>query len=262
MAAECTVTVEHADPPLVVLAGEVNYESAFHIRDALKLLVECEGKQHVVIDCRFVDFIDSSGIGTIVHVAQRLKRTGGVLRLKSPTAQLVHALQVSGFAEMVEVESPVSRRAKRNGDSIRMPGTWQHVSFCVPLRAERDGIVRRRVTELAESMPFTREELDDIRLAVGEATSNALRHGCRDHENDRLTVRCTGDSEKLCVEIHNPGEPFDADSIPVPNPEFLLEGGMGIFFMKKSMDSVEFHFDETGTTVAMVKYVSKNGEEQ
>jgi serine/threonine-protein kinase RsbW len=104
-------------------------------------------------------------------------------------------------------------------------------------------------------MPFTSDDIDDIRLAVGEAVSNAIRHGCPKNDEDRLTVRCVGDTEKLVVEIHNPGQPFDPDSIPIPDPALLREGGMGIFFMRASMDQVNYNFDETGTTVIMTKFV-------
>ncbi len=243
------------------MSGEVNYETAPRIREAFERLIQ-EGSLRIALDCSSVDFIDSSGIGAIVHEAQVLKKAGGFVTLQSANRQFVHALQVSGFAQLVGLEgnTPAIRSAVRPSASASEGSSrWQKLRFCIPLAADTDGSVRKRVTELAQSMPFTQDEVDDIRLAVGEAVSNAVRHGCRDRHLDKLTVCCTGDAEKLVIEIHNPGEPFDPGAIPDPEPDSLREGGMGIFFMKTAMHDVRYGFDETGTTVTMVKYMG-NGE--
>jgi len=251
----CDVTVKPSEPPTVVVAGEVNYESSSQIKDIVEELWS-KGWSHLYFDCQSVDFIDSSGIGVIVHCARKLRDTGGRLVLLGAKSQLVHALQVSGFADQVDIGS-ISCSVPQEDCLPLGEGVWQQVRFSIPLRADRDGLVRKRVTELAENMPFTREQIDDIRLAVGEAVSNAIRHGCPNKECDRLSVLCIGDRDKLIVEISNPGQPFDPDAIPIPDPANPREGGMGIFFMRASMDEVEYSFDETGTTVRMIKYSRK-----
>ena len=136
-----------------------------------------------------------------------------------------------------------------------MQDAHNQTSFSVPLKVDKDGFVRHRITELAQSMPFGRHQIDDIKLAVGEAVSNAIKYGCPNGDNDCLKVNCVGDHEKLVITIHNPGDPFDPDAVPVPNPENLQEGGMGIFFMRATMDKVEYIFDSTGTTVKLTKYI-------
>ena len=258
--AECTVTIEPGKVPVVVVVGEVNYESAPRIRQALSQL-QLEGHLSLALDCSSVDFIDSSGIGAVVHAAETLRQAGGSLRLRGAAPQLVHALQVSGFAGLLDLqkleESPLCRAAveRRAG----APGIQRQARFSVPLLTDEGGTVRKRVTEIAETMPFSREQIDDIRLAVGEAVANAVRHGRR-NEHDCLTVHCTADSDKLVVRIHNPGKPFNPDAVPLPDPYHVREGGLGIFFMRASMDSVDYSFDKAGTTVTMVKYVCAASE--
>lgn len=257
--ADCVITVEHKDVPLILLAGEVNYESASRINETFEHLRN-EGCLNIGLDCQSVDFIDSSGIGAIVHAAHLLRKLGGSVKLMAAAPQLVHALQVSGFAEMLDFNGEISKMYPEVRRQSTIRSTWQQASLSIPARADMDGTARKRVTEFAESMPFAREQIDDIRLAVGEAVANAIRHGCRDKTNDRLTVRCSGDAEKLVVRISNPGDPFDPDSIPVPNAADLHEGGMGIFFMRSSMDDVSYIFDEYGTTVILTKYLISNGK--
>lgn len=250
---DCSINVKQSNPPVLIVSGEVNYQSAPRIVGTFKRLYD-EGSHEVALDCSAVNFIDSSGIGAIVHAAQAMRKSGGGIRLIAATAQLVHALQVSGFAGLLDMDQSVVAQP-RDERKTANAGAWQQSTLSVPLTADMDGLVRKRVTELAETMPFTQEHIDDIKLAVGEAVSNAIRHGQPTEKNDRLTVRCMGDSEKIVVEIHNPGQPFDPDAVPIPNPNHLREGGMGIFFMRSTMDRVEYSFDETGTTVSLTKYI-------
>lgn len=256
---DCLVNVESGPVPCVVVVGEVNYESSKYISRTFEQLIQ-DGLQDFRLDCQSVDFIDSSGIGAIVHAAQMLRRQGGSLKLTAATPQFIHALQISGFADLLDVGEDVFQPPSAARRQVGNTGGWQRSSFSIPVKADTDGTVRRRVTEFAEAMPFTSEQIDDIRLAVGEAVANAVRHGCCDKESDRLTVRCQGDSEKLIVKITAPGEPFDPDAVPIPDPMLLREGGMGIFFMRKSMDQVSFVFDEAGTTVVMTKFLSLDCE--
>lgn len=253
---DCVVHVEDGDPPVLIVAGEVNYQSAPRIGDALKHL-RTNGAQSLIVDCGAVEFMDSSGIGVVVNAAQALRKAGGGLRLRAAKPQLVHALQVSGLAGLVEIDSIVPMHVGV-GRRIRPDSEARHnTNMSIPLAANMDGVVRRHVSEIAEIMPFTQDQIDDIKLAVGEAVSNAIRHGEASEGNDRLTVRCMGDDKKIVIEIHNPGKSFDPNAVPIPDPNQLKEGGMGIYFMRSTMDRVEYEFDGTGTTVLLTKYIGE-----
>ena len=56
----------------------------------------------------------------------------------------------------------------------------------------------------------------------------------------------------MAFEICDSGPGFDPERVPVPLAEDLNEGGMGLFVMRNSMDSVEFTFHH-GTTVSLRK---------
>lgn len=251
---DCMVTVQSGEPPLIVVVGEVNYESAQDIKQAFEELLR-DGASRIVMDCNSVDFVDSSGIGAIVDWAKKLKKAGGELTLRSATRQLVHALRISGFSDQMIIEPTEADFVEEVMPKLCVNGLRQQARFSIPLPADRDGLIRKRVTELAESMPFTKWQIDDIRLAVGEAVSNAIRHGCSGGEHDRLNVDCTGDDEKLVIKVNYPGGKFDPKAVPIPDPNNPREGGMGIFFMRSAMDMVDYSFDETGTTVIMIKYL-------
>jgi anti-sigma regulatory factor (Ser/Thr protein kinase) len=115
--------------------------------------------------------------------------------------------------------------------------------------------IRRRVGQVAESMPFKEDAVEDIKLAVGEASTNAFRYGCPDGEKSSIQVRAVGDSRSLIVEITDFGPGFEAEDICPPVFGCMEPGGRGIWFMRLTMDKVSFIRQENGTMVRMVKFV-------
>jgi anti-sigma regulatory factor (Ser/Thr protein kinase) len=112
--------------------------------------------------------------------------------------------------------------------------------------------IRSRVVEFARSMPFSRDQIEDIRLAVGEAGANAIRHGrapgsCNIHVKMERYPGC------LKVQISDSGCGFDPRSVTVPPPASLRAGGRGIMLMRALVDEVEFHFTSPGTRVDLTK---------
>jgi anti-sigma regulatory factor (Ser/Thr protein kinase) len=130
---------------------------------------------------------------------------------------------------------------------------WQHASFTIPARLALISQVRTKVAEMVESVPGGDEHVDTIRLAVGEAASNAVRHGCACNEDLKVGVECSTDGEILVIEIRDPGPGFNPDDVPTPLVGELREGGMGIHFMRLTMDEVTYRFDDRGTTVRLRK---------
>lgn len=126
------------------------------------------------------------------------------------------------------------------------------VRFAVPATLNACAIIRDHVDEIARNLPFTPEDLEDIRLAVGEAASNAVKHGCRDRSWAKVAVCCRIKSSELGIEVEDSGDGFDPTLVDDPHFEEFPEGGMGIFYMRRVMDSVSFCFDG-GTRVTLVK---------
>ena len=103
------------------------------------------------------------------------------------------------------------------------------------------------------------DDVYHVQMAVDEACSNVIEHayGMDAHGEIQLTC-CIQDQGDLIVVIHDHGKPFDPAGVPEPplGAELanLPEGGLGLYFMRKLMDQVTFHFDrECGNVLTMVK---------
>jgi anti-anti-sigma factor len=93
----------HGEILAVSVRGGLDFYSAQEARKLLLDLLEQEPSR-LVIDTRFA-FVDSSGIGVLVHVAQRARQERRDFR---PVCQrpLAQVLRVHGLAEILGIEEP------------------------------------------------------------------------------------------------------------------------------------------------------------
>jgi serine/threonine-protein kinase RsbW len=111
-------------------------------------------------------------------------------------------------------------------------------------------LARRGVSGFAAACGFSESEIADIRLAAGEALSNAVEHGC-DGPSVGFTVECNFDGDELLIEIRDSGHGFPApegQGAVVPDHRGR---GFGIFLMRRLMDDVVFA--RNGTVVRLVR---------
>jgi len=104
------------------------------------------------------------------------------------------------------------------------------------------GVARSVVTTVATTVEgIDDDRLDDLRLAVSEACTNAVedREG-RDH---RVVLRCVLDDEELTVRIEDVSNGFSAEAI--------AERGFGLQLITALVDDVEFSREGAGTAVTL-----------
>jgi serine/threonine-protein kinase RsbW len=97
----------------------------------------------------------------------------------------------------------------------------------------------------------TRAGLDDhgiyaIQMAVDEACTNIIEHAYGGEGKGQIRLTCAVKKDGLQVIIYDHGIAFDPSQVPELNIlaplEERPEGGMGLFFMRKLVDRVEFKF--------------------
>ncbi len=111
-------------------------------------------------------------------------------------------------------------------------------------------LARQGIARFAIQCGFTQDDVSDIRLAAGEALSNAVEHGCGT-TNRTFTVKCSYDGQALAIVIEDCGSGF-----PEPSQRTSVEPdargrGFGIFLMRRLMDEVSFAHN--GSVVRLVR---------
>ena len=96
----------------------------------------------------------------------------------------------------------------------------------------------------------------DVRLAVSEAVTNALRAQAAVHVADPILVRCDLRGDRIVVEVADHGPGFDPSAVPdlpeVETPERLRhESGLGVSLMHQLADSAVLDSGPDGTVVKL-----------
>lgn len=127
----------------------------------------------------------------------------------------------------------------------------------IPPRLDYLAIVRLVVaTAAAIDPPLPDSRLDDLRLAVTEACSNAIKAHRPEAADEPVVISCHLDEDRFRVEIRDRGPGFDPDALanlPDPTDPTRLnhESGLGIPLIKVLTDDVTFEPAGDGTIVSM-----------
>ena len=89
------------------IRGGVDLVSATELRALVEALID-DGHSSVVLDMAAVDFFGAAGLGVIAGLVRRLQPSGGEVTVRGPSAMVRRLLDITGLAEVVRVELPLS----------------------------------------------------------------------------------------------------------------------------------------------------------
>lgn len=239
---------EWNDIAVIAPTSDIDISSVPLLREQVDTLIE-SGMRRILINCRNVKFIDSTGVAFLVSRARRLMRDDGMLSLENVSAAVARFLQIARLLDALHVTL-----ADRPPVPVLSPGELPQWSKSISVQAGIEHLAgyRHRVLELLEGLPLSREACYDTALAAGEALGNAYDHA--DGVGCVLNVRAYGD--RVVIEVCDCGEGYEiADN---EEPDESEERGRGIRLMRMLVDSVEVRkrTDVRGTMVRLVKLLA------
>ncbi len=101
--------------------------------------------------------------------------------------------------------------------------------------------------------------LCDVQIAVGEALTNAYKHGSPRKGVSQIQMRCMSCPAAIVFEVQDEGSPFDPNGTCLPEPHKMRDHGIVIYLMREAMDVVEFESDCPGNRVRMIKWLRDEG---
>lgn len=98
------------------------------------------------------------------------------------------------------------------------------------------------VSDQARQNGFDSLKVKEIELCTEEALVNIFNYAYSEEGGD-IVLTCRGDGDtNFIIEICDYGEPFDINSIPVPEIDADISdrkvGGLGVYFIHKLIDEV------------------------
>lgn len=237
------------------------YESAHEVVAAVNYLM-ARPTDEIVVELRGVNMVDSSGLRALLTCQSVCEAAGIGFRLTNMSDCVDRIIRLSGLGHLLGLSEPEHTiYSHRNGVCLG-PVAWKNYDYVAASNPALIGTLRDRITAAAEAAGADGDALCDIKIAVGEALTNAYRHGSPEKGVNTIEVRCMTCSSAFVVEIQDEGAPFDPDATPEPDPRKLKDHGMGIFLMRQAMDAVEFSTNDQGSLVRMVKWLTQEDPPQ
>jgi len=125
--------------------------------------------------------------------------------------------------------------------------------FTVPQGPDSLSAARRWMGEALAPLQLPRMMLEELKVAVSEATTNAMLHGRPADAISSIEIICHVETAQLVIEIDAEGEPFAPREITLPDIQEGHPRGRGLFLMQQFVDRLEFLPREHGVRVRLVK---------
>ena len=130
--------------------------------------------------------------------------------------------------------------------------TCETIKMEISANPDLVGIIRLTTSGIANKIGFSIDDIEDIKVAVSEACTNAIKHSYDKSVNIIYTILENG----LDIEIRDNGKGYDVKSIDEPDLTQPRENGLGLFIIKTLMDDVNIESkDNQGTIIKMTKYL-------
>ncbi|MGL5347154.1 MAG: anti-sigma B factor RsbW [Peptostreptococcaceae bacterium] len=122
----------------------------------------------------------------------------------------------------------------------------------IPANPDYVSIIRLTTSGIANRVGFSMDDIEDMKVAVSEACTNAIKHS----EDNKVNIAFNLLSDKLEIEIKDNGKGYDVSSIETPDLNNPKESGLGLFIIQTLMDEVNIDSNgNKGTIIKMTKYL-------
>jgi len=118
--------------------------------------------------------------------------------------------------------------------------------------------------ELGASRALPSEATRDLHLALEEWLTNVISYAYSDEKEHAIRLRLWHMPGQLRIEIADDGEPFDPTARREPDTTLPLEhrpiGGLGIHFVRKTMDGFSYRREDGHNIVTLTKHLGASDQ--
>ncbi len=133
-------------------------------------------------------------------------------------------------------------------------GTLGTVELRIPAQAEWVAVARLTVSAVASRLPFSVEDIEDLKLALTEACANCIQAAAGSDETDAIEIVFEALADEIHVTVRDHRRARTETLSSRARDERTEE--LGIYIIRSLMDVVEYRTDvRSGTELMMVKRV-------
>jgi serine/threonine-protein kinase RsbW len=137
---------------------------------------------------------------------------------------------------------------------------------------EKKLTIINQISQLEELARFFEEISDEwdlpmsaslnLNLVMEELVTNIIFYGYEDQNKHEITIVVILDNKLINIQLEDDGKEFDPLSIPEPDINLAIEdrkiGGLGIHFVRKIMDKIDYKRLDNRNRLTLSKDISQN----
>lgn len=134
----------------------------------------------------------------------------------------------------------------------------EQVELQVPGKLESLSLISDFIVNSMLKFGMGDHEMFQAQIAVDEAITNIITYGELGEKN-KIMLKCEKRGDRVKIVIEDEGKPFDPTTTEDPDIDSPIEeremGGLGVYFIKKSMDEVKYDFKDGKNILTLIKYL-------
>jgi serine/threonine-protein kinase RsbW len=132
----------------------------------------------------------------------------------------------------------------------------------VPARYDRIKELSDFVVAAAQQAGLDESAVFHCQIAVDEACTNIIEHGYDGEDKGSIEIVCRIETGALTMDLFDDAKSFDVTQVPDPQLDKALDdmtiGGLGVYFMKKTMNEVAFEHKNGRNHLTLVKRIAQS----
>jgi len=140
------------------------------------------------------------------------------------------------------------------------------IHLSIASRLELVRLLGLAVRGICQGLPFSGEDVDALELAVCEAANNSIKHAYKGKPDGTVRVTIMVDDSGIVICVQDRGAPLEdttklANDLVAPRSvKELPEGGMGLYLIRKAVDSVGYKAGDPDNVLVMRKAFLKQSK--
>jgi serine/threonine-protein kinase RsbW len=130
------------------------------------------------------------------------------------------------------------------------------VVLTLDARPENLALTRLALAGVAANAGAPRDVVADLKLAVTEACTNAIKHAYGEGGAGTIVVRYRGEPGMLSIEVEDSGSGFEPSALAEATERNGAGNGMGLMIIRVLTDELEISNTGSGTRLTLVKRFS------
>ncbi len=194
-----------------------------------------EGIKEVVFETGKISYIDSSGLGALLDIKDKISQKGIELILVNIPEYMEKLLNITHLDNTFKTYANMDQLLGSVEEEI------QQGRLEIPSDLDQVQHVSRRLISVLQRYRLPESLLMDMRLAIEEAVINCMRHGNEFSPDKEVLIEYSADKNGIEIRMVDEGDGFDYE-----NTE-----GKGLKLIRHIMDEVKF--DRGGAEIVMIK---------